>query len=595
MKLRFLAVLVSALLSGSEALAWSTSSSADTVDVTTKTVYRYDTTTKTDSTGQATSSCSLLEASLDRSTGDASTDCQVTLQSCDTASGTEASRDCVPLPVTFPSEGSYIPINSPKAYTRVKVDVSPAGGDTCRVDLRCTTVANTSYSSGAATPGGSDTYVQYNDGGALGGDSGLTFNETSNTLTIAGSLEVPTITLDILGAYGLEGGSGGGSYFITTNGDPSSNISLLVDDALATDSFVFKAATQTLTNKTLTDPNIGVAGVKLSGDGDGALTLLGLGNGNDEDLTINLDDTANTAVVSSSTGLTAIDLSGITIPGSDILTTAATGISATTADGAITELANEKADTADILTSSQVWRADAATSWTSGAVTASDGTFLNLSAVNASSTTEGLKLPQATSCASATAEGQTCWDTDNNMLFIGDGTTAIPAGMEVLTWSYYNTTSVTTTLFGSDDLLGLGSGSTLTRNTTQTIRYSENLIPLGATGAQAFVHKLQCNLAPIGSSSWDSGSDSLALTVVEMDAASATAMTAVGSAATLSGSVSITPNPFLSGNVITSTINAFTALTGAAHYIGINPVLTDANASVVGLLINCQLWLKRGI
>lgn len=37
----------------------------------------------------------------------------------------------------------------------------------------------------SATPGGSDTYVQFNDGGsAFGGDSGLTYNKTANRLTI---------------------------------------------------------------------------------------------------------------------------------------------------------------------------------------------------------------------------------------------------------------------------------------------------------------------------------------------------------------------------------------------------------------------------
>ncbi len=35
----------------------------------------------------------------------------------------------------------------------------------------------------ATTPGGSDTQVQFNDGGAFGGDSDLTFNKTTNTLT----------------------------------------------------------------------------------------------------------------------------------------------------------------------------------------------------------------------------------------------------------------------------------------------------------------------------------------------------------------------------------------------------------------------------
>lgn len=41
---------------------------------------------------------------------------------------------------------------------------------------------------GGGSPGGSDTQVQYNDGGAFGGDSGLTFNETNDDLTIGRSM-----------------------------------------------------------------------------------------------------------------------------------------------------------------------------------------------------------------------------------------------------------------------------------------------------------------------------------------------------------------------------------------------------------------------
>lgn len=44
-----------------------------------------------------------------------------------------------------------------------------------------------------ASPGGSDTYVQYNDGGAFGGDAGLTYSESTDALTIAGSVIVPAI------------------------------------------------------------------------------------------------------------------------------------------------------------------------------------------------------------------------------------------------------------------------------------------------------------------------------------------------------------------------------------------------------------------
>jgi hypothetical protein len=39
---------------------------------------------------------------------------------------------------------------------------------------------------GGGTPGGSDTQVQFNDGGSFGGDAGLTFNKTSKALTLGG-------------------------------------------------------------------------------------------------------------------------------------------------------------------------------------------------------------------------------------------------------------------------------------------------------------------------------------------------------------------------------------------------------------------------
>lgn len=57
-----------------------------------------------------------------------------------------------------------------------------------------------------------------------------------------------------------------------------------------------------------------------------------------------------------------------------------------------------------------------------------DGDLLNLSAVNAGSTGEGLILPQAVDVSAATAEGQISWDTDNDTLYVGDGTTANAIG-----------------------------------------------------------------------------------------------------------------------------------------------------------------------
>jgi hypothetical protein len=74
------------------------------------------------------------------------------------------------------------------------------------------------------------------------------------------------------------------------------------------------------------DVTIGVAGVKLTGDGDGALTFLGLGNGYDEDLKYNFDDVENTVGVTSSTGVTKVDYDDtIALEGKSFTSTVATG------------------------------------------------------------------------------------------------------------------------------------------------------------------------------------------------------------------------------------------------------------------------------
>ena len=61
-------------------------------------------------------------------------------------------------------------------------------------------------------------------------------------------------------------------------------------------------------------------------------------------------------------------------------------------------------------------------------ITVSDGDLLDFSAVNSSTSTEGLHLPQASDCSSTTAEGQICWDTDTSTstpgLYIGDASNA---------------------------------------------------------------------------------------------------------------------------------------------------------------------------
>ena len=63
-----------------------------------------------------------------------------------------------------------------------------------------------------ATPGGSDTQVQFNDGGAFGGDAGLTYNKTTDALTV-------------LGSYTLANNQNGYTNYVATNTTSGSSAS----------------------------------------------------------------------------------------------------------------------------------------------------------------------------------------------------------------------------------------------------------------------------------------------------------------------------------------------------------------------------------
>jgi hypothetical protein len=55
-----------------------------------------------------------------------------------------------------------------------------------------------------------------------------------------------------------------------------------------------------------------------------------------------------------------------------------------------------------------------------------DGESLNFSGVNPTSINEGLILPQAEDCSLAVSVGQVCYDTDNGLLYLGNGIDAGP-------------------------------------------------------------------------------------------------------------------------------------------------------------------------
>lgn len=61
-------------------------------------------------------------------------------------------------------------------------------------------------------------------------------------------------------------------------------------------------------------------------------------------------------------------------------------------------------------------------------LTFSDGDLISLSAIDMSSTTEGLILPQADSVTNATAEGKIAWDANDDTLYVGTGSAAVAVG-----------------------------------------------------------------------------------------------------------------------------------------------------------------------
>lgn len=101
---------------------------------------------------------------------------------------TQAQLDAQIAAGNFPAGTTLADITLPSDWNQVQTELN-AKQDTLVSGTSIKTINSTSLlGSGdiviSASAGGSDTQVQFNDGGALGGDSGLTYNKTTDTLTV---------------------------------------------------------------------------------------------------------------------------------------------------------------------------------------------------------------------------------------------------------------------------------------------------------------------------------------------------------------------------------------------------------------------------
>jgi filamentous hemagglutinin len=109
-----------------------------------------------------------------------------------TAAGTLASSGALTanLPVIGGGAGAVPTVGSRSGNTTTFATTSGTftNGNCAKFDASGNIVDHGATCGGGGSPGGSDTQVQFNDAGSFGGDAGLTYNKTTDRLTLAGGL-----------------------------------------------------------------------------------------------------------------------------------------------------------------------------------------------------------------------------------------------------------------------------------------------------------------------------------------------------------------------------------------------------------------------
>ncbi len=189
------------------------------------------------------------------------------------------------------------------------------------------TTAVWAAATGGGSPGGSDTQVQFNDGGSFGGDSGLTFDKTNNALTVGGAtVTTSNPVLNLTQTWNAGAVTFTGIKLDVTN-TASAAASLLMDFQVGGTSKASVAATGQVASNYTGASNIAFA-VLTSGQNTvgigrnsaiGGLDLYGAGT----TATINITGTTITLASTMTFGWTG---SNITQPYDTMLTRAAAGI-----------------------------------------------------------------------------------------------------------------------------------------------------------------------------------------------------------------------------------------------------------------------------
>jgi hypothetical protein len=87
-------------------------------------------------------------------------------------------------------ESAYIDLKVPNTVGTAYTFTLPDTGGTLNQVLQTDGSGTTSWTTIDLSPAGSDTYIQFNDGGVFGGDVDLTWNKTTNLLDINGNLQL---------------------------------------------------------------------------------------------------------------------------------------------------------------------------------------------------------------------------------------------------------------------------------------------------------------------------------------------------------------------------------------------------------------------